>query len=152
MRLNTAPKSHRPQPVLRVGSKICRYAGGKCPRAHPNPIDAPTCSSHDEGACALVINYAMVSLILQPIHSLQPQFATQQSDRRHWILQQRLVEQDLWIWSCPQLPVLSVRQLAANAALQWSCPSSNQTVARDVDIVKRIKSQGWLGCEYSLDI
>ena len=71
VRLNTAPKSHRPRPALRVGGKMRRYAGGKCPGMHLNPIDAPAGSSHGEGARAPIINHDMTSLIWQPIRSLR---------------------------------------------------------------------------------
>ena len=46
VRLNAAPKSHRPRPVLRTGSKICRYAGGKCPGVHLNAAHAARVHMH----------------------------------------------------------------------------------------------------------
>ena len=42
MHLYTEPKSHRLWPALYIGGKIHGYAGGKCPRVHLYPIDAPT--------------------------------------------------------------------------------------------------------------
>ena len=60
---NATPKSHRPWLVLFVGRNICRYVGGKCPRVHLNPVDAPAGSFCSEGARALIINRVMMSLI-----------------------------------------------------------------------------------------